>query len=321
VTETTWFIVRRVLVSSVLLLLTMTFLFVALRLIPGDPTAIRAGQPGVTQEQLDAERHALGLDRPIVEQYGRWVGNALRGDFGKSYFSLAPTTELIKGRVGATLELALVSLLLALAIAVPAAVAVAIRPYSAVDRAVSAFTSAGMAIPTFWFGIILISVFSVRLGWLPTRGYVSPTEDLARNARLILLPAVTLAVVLAAPIVRFLRASLLETTSMDYVRTAHGKGLLWRNVVIRHALPNALLPTLTFVGLIVGQLLGGVVVVEYVFGWPGLGSLAIDAVTKRDYSVLQGVVLLGAIAFILSTLIVDLVSFLLDPRLRMSAES
>ncbi len=310
------FLARRLCASLLILALASIAIFVVLRVIPGDPTAARASSPGVTAAQLREVRQELGLDRSIASQYLTWIGGVLHGDFGQSFFSDFSTTELIQTRIGASIELAVAALLIGLAAAIPAAIAIGLRPNSTVDRLLTGLASLGLAVPVFCLGLLLIAVFSIELGWLPTRGYVSLFSDPAENIRYLVLPALTMGLFIAAPILRFLRAALLEELDADYVRAAEGKGLRWRDVVIRHALPNGLLPTLTFVGAVVGQMLGGVVVIEYVFGWPGLGSLAVDAVGKRDYAVLQGVVLLGAAAFIATSLLVDLAAAAIDPRLR-----
>ena len=246
----------------------------------------------------------------------RWAAGVLQGDFGKSYFNDFSTTELIGQRILPTVELVLASIALALVIALPLGIIAGLKANSRVDRVVSAYASAGMAMPPFWLAILMIALFAIGLRWLPTRGYVSVFENPVENARLMLLPAITMAIVISAPLLRFLRASMIETLTADYVRTAQGKGLAWRRVVLRHAFPNAVLPTLTFIGLVVGSLFGGIVVIEWIFGWQGLGALALDSVFKRDYAVLQGVVLLAATAFYATTLAVDLLSFRLDPRLR-----
>jgi peptide/nickel transport system permease protein len=206
----------------------------------------------------------------------------------------------------------------ALLIAVPCSVAAAIRPGSLLDRFASGLVTIGMAIPQFWLGIMFVIVFSVTMGWLPARGYVPFTEAPGENLRFLLLPALTLGITLAAPLMRFLRSSLAEVTSAQYMRTAEGKGVPWRSAVVRHALPNALITALTTLGMLIGQLIGGVVLVEYVFGWPGLGSLTVGAMTSRDYPILQGVVLLLSASFILINLLVDVAYGLLDPRIRES---
>lgn len=307
---------RRIGVSIGMLALVSLLIFIALRVIPGDPTTSIAGNLGVTDEQLAAARRELRLDDSILVQYLAWAGGVLRGDLGTSYFSGFSTTALIGDRLGPTIELCLASLVVALLIAVPLAIVSALRPYSVVDKILGAASSAGMSMPVFLPGIALIWVLSVQLGWLPARGYVSLFENPAENLQRLLMPSVTLGLALAAPIMRFLRASLLETLGSDYIRTAEGKGMAWRKVILRHALPNAVLPSLNFVGLMVGTLLGGVVVIEWIYGWPGLGSMAVDAVTKRDYIVLQGIVLVAAALFLLATFIVDVVSNAIDPRLR-----
>lgn len=310
------FIIRRLAISVLMLVIASIVIFVVLRVIPGDPTAVQGARPGFTAEQLAELRRQLGLDRSIPAQYLSWAGGVLHGDFGQSYFSNFSTTELIGARIGASVELAIAATLAGLVIAIPAGVASVLRPHSWLDRGLSGGAAAGMAVPAFCLGILLVAVFGIELGWLPTRGYVSLTKSPLDNLRYLVLPAMTTAVLVAAPVLRFLRASLLDVAQSDFVRTAEGKGLSWRQTVLRHVLPNALLPTLTFVGLVVGSLLGGIVVVEYVFGWPGLGALAIDSVGKRDYAVLQGVVLLAAAAFVVTNLIVDLLSLVIDPRLR-----
>ncbi len=310
------FVIRRVAVSVLMLWLASVVIFVTLRVIPGDPIAARGTLPGFTAEQMAQLRHELGLDRSILAQYLDWMSGVLRGDFGQSFFSDFSTTELIATRIVPSVELALMATLVGLLIAVPAAVAIALRPHSWLDRVLSSGAAGGMAVPPFWLGILLVAFLSIELGWFPTRGYVPFVEDPLENLRFVALPAVTMGVVVAAPVLRFLRAALLDVTRSDFVRTAEGKGLLWHEAVVRHALPNALMPTLTFVGMVVGSMLGGIVVIEYVFGWPGLGALAVDSVGKRDYAVLQGVVLLAAAAFVLTSLVVDLLSVVIDPRLR-----
>lgn len=310
------FVIRRLAISALLLLIASLVIFVVLRVIPGDPTAARAGRPGFTAAQLAELRGQLGLDRSIPAQYLAWIGGVVRGDFGQSFFSDFSTTELIRSRVGASFELALAATLIGVAIAVPAGVVTVLRPHSWLDRLLSGGAAAGMAVPPFCLGILLVAIFAIELGWFPTRGYVSFFDDPLENLRFLALPALTTGLLVAAPVLRFLRAALLDVARSDYARTAEGKGLLWREAVVRHVLPNALLPTLTFVGLVVGSLLGGIVLVEYVFGWPGLGALAVDSVGKRDYAVLQGVVLLATAAFVLTSLVVDLLGFAIDPRLR-----
>jgi peptide/nickel transport system permease protein len=311
-----WF-VRRIGASCLLLIFTSIVIFVVLRVIPGDPTSVKLGLPGVTKAQVQELRHQLGVDKPIAVQYLKWVGGALHGDFGRSYFSDFPTSTLIGRAAGPTLELAVAAMLLVLAVAVPASVVMAVKPRSRISRVLFAYASISMAMPAFWLGILLISLFSVRLGWLPSRGYASFFTSPFANLKYLLLPAITLAFVVSGAVIRFLHASLQEELNADYVRTAQGKGLMWRDVAVHHALPNGLLPTLNFVGIMTGSLLGGVVIIEWVFGWPGLGALAVNSISVRDYSVLEGVVLLASAAFIFVTLLVDVVTMIVDPRLRL----
>src|SRR4051794_1832277 len=292
-------------------------IFVVLRVLPGDPTTTQLGSiTGTRAETIARLQHQLGLDRPIWSQYVSWVGDVLSGDLGRSYFSQEPVGRLMGGRIGPTAELTFAALALAVLFAVPAGIAAAMRPRGILDRSVTAISSLAMSVPAFLIAIVLIYVFAVKLKLVPTRGYVSLFSDPLENLRLIALPAVTLGFVGAGPILRYLRASLAEATNAPYMRTAEGKGLLFRQTVLRHATPNALIPTLTVVGLEVGRLLGGVVIIEYIFGWPGLGTLIIDSVFKRDYPVLQAGVLFAAAAFIVVTLVVDLLYGVLDPRLR-----
>lgn len=310
-------IVRRVVTSAGILLLASIVIFFGLHLLPGDPTFARLGvSVGADPAQLAALRAELGLDRSLVVQYLDWLGGALRFDLGASYFSQQPTWELISGRLEPTLELAGLSLLLALLIAVPVAMFSALRPGAAADRAFTLGASAGIALPPFWVGIMLISLVAVRWGLLPSRGFTSFADDPVANLRHMILPVATMSIAVAAPIVRFLRAALIEALATDYARAARGKGLSDGEIVRRYALRNAIVPTLNVVGTIVGSMLGGVVVVEYAFGIPGIGSLGVDAITMRDYAVAQGVVLTAAVAFVLVTLIVDLLSLVVDPRLR-----
>jgi len=311
------YVIIRVATSLLLLVATSVIVFAVLRALPGDPVITRLGSTqGVSQETIDRLREQLGLDRSVVSQYLDWVGGLLHGDFGSSYFSQYSVTTLIGQRIGTTLELTILSVGLAVVLAVPTAVVAALRPGGWVDRAISALSSLGMAFPPFVAAIFLLIVFSVQLGWLPARGWVPLSEDVGENLRHLVLPSAALAAVAAPLIVRYLRAELIEALEQPYVRTAEGKGATRGRVVLHHALRNALLPALTSVGLIFGYTLGGAVLVEYVFGLPGLGSLAVESALRRDYAVLQTVTLLLCAGFILTTLAVDLASRWLDPRLR-----
>ncbi|WP_219948702.1 ABC transporter permease [Salinibacterium sp. M195] len=307
-------------ISIVMLIATSLLVFIVLRLLPGDPIITRLGStPGVDAEMIQRLREEAGLDAPIWQQYLSWFGGLLRGDFGQSYFNQFSVNELIALRLPATLEVTALSIVAAILIAVPAAVISALRPLGWVDRFITAVSTVGMALPQFLIGILLIVVFAVNLKWLPARGFIPFAEDPGGNLIRMILPALTLAFASAPLMMRFLRASMIEVLSSSFIRTARGKGLNRWAVVVSHGLRNALIPSLTMLGLVVGYTLGGVVIIEYVFGIPGLGSLAIDAVFKRDYAVLQSVVLLISAMFIVTTLVVDLLYGVLDPRLRIGA--
>lgn len=307
--------------ALLLLVLVSMIIFVVVRLLPADPVITRLGAVAAnSSDELVAQLRAdLGLDEPVYVQYLRWVGGILHGDFGLSFGSQYPVSALIADRLPATLQLTAAAIVVALLIAVPCSVAAAIKPGSLFDRFASALVTVGMAVPQFWLGIMLVIVFAVTLGWLPARGHTPFTENPVENLQLLLMPAVTLGVTLAAPLMRFLRSSLAEVTSALYMRTAEGKGMPWATAVVKHALPNALITALTTLGMLIGQLIGGVVLVEYVFGWPGLGSLTVSAMTSRDYPILQGVVLLLSASFILINLLVDLAYGVLNPRMRESS--
>jgi len=299
------------------LFLVSILVFSIIHLIPGDPVLIMGGsllqnRPEVV-EQL---RHQLGLDQPLYVQYLQWITKALRGDLGVSMWNQEPVTKIILQRLPATIELALVSMLMALAVAIPGGIISGVRPNSLLDRVVTVFVTMGMSMPGFWLGIMLMLLFAVRLKWLPPVGYVPINQEPVRNLRYLVLPATTLAIVIAAPMMRFLRSSLLEVARMDYITTARAKGLSERIVIVRHALKNALIPFITVVGLELAGLLAGVVVIEWVFGWPGMGWLIVDTINRRNYSLLQSSVLLVALVFLFMNLIVDILYAFLDPRIR-----
>ena len=312
------YVFRRLGSSLVLFVLVSMVIFLLLRVAPGDPVLTKLGGiRGASPQALIAIRHDLGLDRPLSVQYVSWVrGVVFRGDLGKSYFSQYPVSTLIAQRVTPTVELTLLALFISIAAAVPAAVISAYHPGSVASRLIDALTALLMAAPPFMLGIVLVILLGVESHILPPRGYVPFVDQPWRNTELVAMPAVTLGLVIAAPLILLLRASLIETIHAPFIRTAVGKGLTWSAVVRRHALPNAFIPSLTYIGVTVGYLLGGAVVIEYVFGWPGLGSLIVDSVHTRDYGVIQSLVLLAACVFIVTTFITDLLAGMLDPRLR-----
>jgi peptide/nickel transport system permease protein len=266
--------------------------------------------------KLEALRREMGLDRPIPVQYLFWLRDVARGDFGDSLRSKRPTLDLFLQKLPATLELVAGATFFAMAIAFPLGILAALRRGTLLDRAVMSFVSAGLAVPSFWFGLALILLFSVQLQWLPATGYVPFRDDPTENLKRLIMPSVTLGVYLSATLMRFLRADMIEVMAADYVRTARAKGLRERVVIIRHALKNALIPVLTIAGVEIGALLGGAVIIEQVFGWSGIGWLTVQAIFDRDYPLVQTSVLFVAVGLTLMNLVVDLLYGLINPRLR-----
>ena len=313
----TGYVGRRFATSVLLLLVASVVVFVLLRVIPGDPTLSILGNAHNLSPQARASvRHEIGLDKSIVGQYLDWISGLVHGDLGTSFFSQHPVSSIMGERIGPTIELAVASMFWALLFAVPGAIYAALHPGSILERFTSGTATVGIAAPPFLVGILLITIFSRDLDLIPARGYASLTADPGESLQLVLLPSITLGLAAGAPILRFLRASLADEMNAPYMRTAQGKGLLWRPAVLRHALPNALTPALTVTGLTIGYLLGGIVAVEYVFGWQGLGSLMVQSVEQRDYGVLQTAVLFAIAAFLLTMLVVDVVTGIVDPRVR-----
>ena len=260
----------------------------------------------------------MGLDRPLPVQYALWLGRVVRGDLGVSYLNGLPVTTMLAQRIPVTLQLTLASLVVALAIAAPLGIVSAVRPRSWIARAVTGYNALAMAVPTFWLGILLVLCFGLWLRWLPPSGYVPFWQEPARAVRFLILPAFTLGAYVSAVLARFTRAALLETLYQDYVRTARAKGLGERPVVGIHALRNALLPVVTVVGLQFGAFMGGAVITEAIFDYPGLGRMLLQAILTRDYTVVQGTILFVVVAFVVINLLTDLAYALLDPRIRYS---
>ena len=290
-------------------------MFTGVRLIPGDPARVLAGTDA-DAAGLEEIREKYGLNDPVAIQYLRWLGLGLTGDLGESIRTRQSVAGMVATKLPITIELALLSLLVALAIAIPAGVVAAVRRNTVWDILASGVSLAGVSVPNFWLGIMLILLVSVRLGWLPASGYVSPVEDLPANLLRMLMPALVLGTGLAAVLMRQTRNSMIEVLSADYVRTARAKGLAQPVVVIRHALRNGLIPVVTILGLQMGALMGGAVVTEQIFVIPGFGRLIVEAVFTRDYPVVQGVVLITAAAYVLINLLVDVSYSLLNPRIR-----
>ncbi|TVQ57967.1 MAG: ABC transporter permease [Rhodobacteraceae bacterium] len=307
-------IIQRLLSTIPVLLVVAVVVFLMLR-VSGDPAAILAGDTA-TSEQIEAVRVALGLDRPVWEQFLGWIVQVLRGDLGESLFTGLPVTTLIGQRIEPTAMLALTTIVFSVLVAVPLGVLAAWRANTWVDRAVMVFAVLGFSVPVFVLGYFLMYAFSISLRWLPVQGYTSPFVDFGAFLRQIILPTLTLSCIYIALIARITRASVMEVLNEDYIRTARAKGQIERIVLFRHALKNAAVPIVTVIGLGVALLIGGVVVTESVFNIPGLGRLVVDAITRRDYPIIQGLILFFAFIYVMLNLMIDLTYAALDPRIR-----
>ena len=310
----TGFIVRRLLTSIIVLFMVTLLVFGALHIIPGDPTTLMLGMEA-TEEARRALRHQLGLDLPVHIQYLTWLGKVLRGDLGQSLALKDDISKLLLQRLPTTIPLAVLTMLIAVVIALPAGVLSALKRSSKTDWLISVFAFAGLSLPNFWVGVLLILVFSLYLRVLPPGGYVSIMDDPAEGIRRLLMPAVALGAALAASLTRMTRSSMLEVMGQDYIKTARAKGLAERTVIVAHALRNALIPTVTVMGLQIGQLLGGALIIEEIFSLPGVGRLTIHAVYDRDFPLVQGAVLFIAMVFTVVNLLVDMLYVYLDPRI------
>jgi peptide/nickel transport system permease protein len=310
------YILRRLLQLIPVILLSSFLVFMLLHLVPGDPAETVAG-PDATPDVIAAVRHKMGLDRPLAVQYGIWLGNIARADLGNSYISKMPVIDLVGYAFPATIQLTLAALFLALVISLPLGVLASLKQASKLDLFVQGYTALGLGVPNFWLGILLILMFALILGILPPGGRIDPLQNPALGLKTLILPAVTLGIQMSAVFTRFVRTAMLEVLHEDYVRTARAKGLQERVVVVRHALRSALVPVVTVVGLQFGRLLGGAVVVESVFAWPGVGRLIIQAVEQRDYTVVQAALLWLVLVFLLINLITDILYAFLDPRIRL----
>jgi len=304
------YLIRRLAFSLTAMLGVITIVFILLH-VSGDPASLLVTQDA-TRQDMDRIRRAYGLDRPLSVQYARFMERVARGDLGYSYRQGVPVSELITGHLGATFELALASLALAIVLGVALGMAAAVRRGSGVDTVAMTVALLGTSMPSFWLGLLLIIIFGVKLGWLPVSGYGGLDH--------LVMPAFVLGGFYAAQVSRLTRTSLLEVLAQDYIRTGRAKGLRARVVLFKHALRNAALPVLTVLGLSFGQMLGGAIIVESIFAWPGMGRLAVQAVLGRDFPVVQGVAIVGSAVFLAVNLTVDLVYGWVDPRLRSAAE-
>ena len=298
------------------LLILSILIFGLQQLMPGDPALILAGEERGDPAVLAAIRAELGLDRSIPEQYLRWMGKVLTGDFGFSWRIRVPVSELILTKLPVTFQLASMAFIIAILIGVPLGIVSAVRKDTPADWAANGAALFGISTPNFWLGIMMILLFSVELGWLPPSGYVSPTEDLVQSLATTIMPAFVLGTGVASVLMRHTRAAMLTALSQDYVRTARAKGLRERVVVWKHALRTALIPVVTLGAIEFGRLLAGAVLTEQIFTIPGFGKLIVDAVFNRDYPVVQGVVLATALIFVVLSLIADLLYMAINPRLR-----
>jgi ABC-type dipeptide/oligopeptide/nickel transport system permease component len=302
-------LLHRFLLALPALWLVVTMVFLLIHIVPGDPVEQMLGE-GAAPGQAEQLRRTLGLDQPLLTQYRHYLAQVFHGDLGQSFKFQAPVRRIILERYPATLELAFLALLVCALMAIPAGVIAADRRGSTIDRSIGVFSLVGLAIPNFALGPLLITLFSIKLGWLPVSGRGSALN--------FILPAATLGAALAAILTRMVRGAMLEELSSDYVRTARAKGLTTRAVLVRHALRNALIPIITIIGLQFGTLLAGTIVTETIFSWPGIGRLTVMAISSRDYPLLQGCILVIAFSYVLVNLLTDVIYSLIDPRVRLS---
>lgn len=313
------YIVRRLVLLVPVILIVGVIVFALVHLTPGDPAGVILGDQA-TPEQVDQLREQLGLNDPLPVQFFNWFTGILRLDFGESVFLGIPVTEALLDRVAPTGLLTLYALIVQIVIGVPLGVMSALRHGSITDRLLTAVAVSGAAIPNFFLGILLILFFAVTLQWLPSVGYVSPTEDLSGHFQRMLMPAFALGFSTAGLLARLIRSSMLDVLNEDYVRTALAKGLMRRDVVVRHALRNALIPAITVIGTSFAALLGGAVVTETVFTIPGMGRLVVQSIGRRDYPIIQGAVMTIAITYVLVNLLVDILYIYADPRVRLGGK-
>jgi len=313
----TTYIIRRLILAVIVLILVSVFVFLAMRLLPGDPILMYVSASSVqeiTEEQLDALRHEFGLDKTLPMQYLDWISGVLRGDLGTSILNRSPVTQEILKRLPITVHLGLLAFIIAIIIGIPAGVLCAIRRGSWLDNLVTTLANIGITVPVFWLGIILIYVFALYFKLLPVMGYTSPFEDFWLSTRQIIMPVFCLALGPLAGNARQARSSMLEVIHKDYIRTAWSKGLKEQTIIMKHALKNGLMPVVTLSGIGVGTILGGSVLIEQVFNIPGMGRLAVTSVMNQDYPYVQAIALIMAISIVFANLLVDISYGWLDPR-------
>lgn len=313
------FLILRAVQAVITVLVVTIFIFTLMRLLPGDPVRnlLAGGDGDLTEEQIRAKERELGLDKSWPEQYVRWMGGVLQGDWGRNAAGTVEVREQIGDRLPVTFQLALLTWFATFVIAIPVGVVAALKRNSWIDVGITSGALSGLAAPNFVVGLVLIIIFTLHLQWLPARGYVSPFEDPVASLRHFTLPVVTLATAGIAGIARQTRSAMLEVLQEDYIRTARAKGLPHKSIYLRHAMKNALLPIVTLAGLRFGTLVSGSIIVETVFGLPGMGSLTIRAVRESDYNVIQILVLIFALMTIGGNLLADIAYTRMDPRIRL----
>ncbi|MFC5499689.1 ABC transporter permease [Caenimonas terrae] len=299
----------------VVMAIVAVLVFILTRAAPGDPVAVLLGDQATAQDIARVQK-VYGLDKPLPVQFGLWLKELAHGNLGESIFLQRPVTQALWERAEPTTLLSLMAIGIAALIGVPCGIASAVYRGKAVDQLATGFAMLGASVPSFWFGLVLMEIFAVSLGWFPVSGYGGPGASLAERLHCLVLPAVVLGVLNSALIIRFTRASMLDVLGEDYVRTARAKGLAESRVVLKHALRNALVPIVTVLGLTVALMIGGAVVTETVFGLPGVGSLVVSAVVRRDYPVIQGALLVVAVIYVVINFLIDMLYTLVDPRVK-----
>jgi peptide/nickel transport system permease protein len=309
------YILKRMLISIPVLFGISVLAFFLVRLVPGDTVTAMLGA-NYNEEQATILRAKYGLDKPIFVQYLVWISNVLQGDFGVSSFTSQPVLEAIMERLPVTLELTILSVFIALLVAIPLGTIAALRRNSIFDYSASLSGMLGISIPNFWLGTLLILLLSLKLGWVPSGGFTQFIDDPIENLRRMIMPAIALGTSVGAVVMRMTRSSMLEVIGQEYIKMARAKGVTNRMLVLRHALKNAMVPVITVIGIQTGYLLGGSVVIEQIFSLPGIGQLALQAISNRDYALLQGTILFVASAFVLINLVVDIIYAYLNPKIR-----
>jgi peptide/nickel transport system permease protein len=315
----TAYLIRRLIQCAIVLLIVTVIIFVAVRLLPGDPLLMLVAQSETeeyTLEQLEALRAQYGLDRPLVVQYFDWLGHIFRGDLGRSIVSKLPVHEEILRRTPITFHIGFLSFFFSIIIGIPAGIICAVKRSTWIDNLVTTLANLGITVPNFWLGILLIYLFALYLRWLPTMGYTSPFEDFWLSTKMLVMPVFCMMIGAVSMNTRQVRSAMLEVMHQDYVRTAWSKGLRFRAVIFKHALRNAIVPIVTLLGLAVPLLLGGSVLIEQVFAIPGMGRLAVDSLMRQDYPYIQAISLIMAGAVVLANLLVDIAYSWIDPRVR-----